>query len=322
MNLEQIVTRELELAFKLADATERAKRAADAAGTALLDSTDSTAATRELVQVSSEIAATKAALRLNRLRRLDAIRDKRAADAKELRAQAAGLRERITSIAEVVRSAIETINAAEETKVAITALPTQPTPQTQLLETHAQNLCNRAIVFEIDPLPRSGNVDVQDTTDLTDLIKAVLNFPADSPNAQEITDWALAVEARGVDDGASTYGGHARRTFGDHPRNFHLEWKDGQIDPAASSIQVSALARRPVGPLGGVGWEFGSDTFRATPQRGLFCCHPPKLTRLCPLKPLRWPGDEASAKRRIVRLPIWLALRRNAHSECRAVRNA
>lgn len=204
-------------------------------------------------RVQAEIRALDGAIRVCRARRLDAIKAKRQTDAGELRKQASDLRADIARIDQKVRKHIESINALQETHVTVSATaPGEPTAKSQLLETQATAIEQRAAALEGN-LPRHGKVTLDNVTAIDPLIAAVLHHASDSPSSQDVVQWAADVERKA-----------GRGPFGENLRRYTLVWKDGRIDSTESYIQVHSLARRPAGPVSGaLGYEIGSDIFRA-----------------------------------------------------------
>src|ERR1017187_2046664 len=101
--IERYVTKEIELFGRRRAAIEAIEATEQAAGVALLDASEgeSTAAqTDAIVRAKSELAAINAAITACRQRRLQAVREKRATEAKAARKQADELRGQLEQLEE------------------------------------------------------------------------------------------------------------------------------------------------------------------------------------------------------------------------------
>jgi hypothetical protein len=255
MSIAKYAQKENELLARLRAADERIAQAEADAGAAYADAEGGQSASISLdavLRAKAEVPLIESAIRAVRARRLDAIRESRKSEAAAPRKQAAELRTEIARIEQKVRKHIESINVLQETQVTVSAAPGEPTAKSQLLETRATAIEQRAAALEAD-LPRDGKVTLDNVTGIDALIAAVLQHQSDSPSSQDVMQWATAVERKA-----------GRGPFGENLRRYALVWKDGGIDTAESYIQVHSLARRPAGPVSGsLGYEIGSDIFRA-----------------------------------------------------------
>jgi hypothetical protein len=256
MSIERHAQKEIELVARLRAANERIAQAEVDAGAAYVDAEDgqSTSASVDAVlHAKAEVALIDSAIRTVRGRRLDAARGKRAEASAELRKQASGVRAQIAMIETKVAKHIGAINELQGTHVTVSVTaPGEPTAKSQLLETQAMAIEQRAAALEGE-LPRHGTVTLDDATSIDPLIAAALHHASDSPSSQDVVEWAADVERKA-----------GRGPFAENLRRYTLVWKDGRIDTTESYIQVHSLARRPAGPVSGaLGYEIGSDIFRA-----------------------------------------------------------
>lgn len=281
--IEQYARREIDLVGRLRAAKEKIGLAEAAAGAAILDSENETGApgcgvateaVDALARAKAEVQALESAIKACRVRRLEAVKTKRAEAAAALRKQAAEMREQLEKLKAKTAKHLAEISELEGMPFALTPAPAPgmwgTVPLSQTLQNDALAADLKAASLEVE-VPRNGSVTIDDATSVDPLILAVLQHPSDGPAAEDIAAWAAAVETRGVDTGASTYAPRQPRAFGSHHRRLHLEWKNGAIDTGESFIQVGALARRPPGPVTGApGFELGSDIFKAAmPATGL-----------------------------------------------------
>jgi len=253
MSIEQFARQEIELLARRRTAAAAIILAESAAGAALLDAQEGDTASASVDQIQrarAELAQIDAAIRVCHARRLGAIRSKRQGDAGALRRQAAELIDQAEKIEHKVSKALATVAEVQQTSFAAPMVALGgDVPLSLKLHAQAAGLESRAADLESE-LPRHGTLDVEGTG-IDDLIEGMLRVEVECPDTQSLVDWAQDVERR------------SRREFGQQPRRYHVEWKDGVIDAAQSYIQVSALIKTTEGTLGGVVRELGTDQFRA-----------------------------------------------------------
>jgi hypothetical protein len=265
-DIEKWAVKELELGHKLREAAEGIPIAEAVAGAAILDGTagDSLAG---LLRARAESAAIEAAVRACRGRRLEAVKAKRAADARIARKEAARLCGQIEGIAGKVAEHLRAVAEIERTQFGAPPLATGcDLPLTEQLRMQLDALERRIAGLEVE-VPRDGTADISDARGADALVEAVLRHESDGPSAQDVLAWAAACEKRGRASRQEPSEPLVLQPldFGERSRNFHLAWRNGEIDYAESYVQVPSLIRtQPARYSSGVTAELGSDLFRCS----------------------------------------------------------
>ena len=147
----------------------------------------------------------------------------------ELRSQAAEKAAGLAVLASKTSQALQALADLEE--IPVTSI-TLFESRSQRLAAEISGLKARANEIEIQKMPDSGTVDLEEQTGVDDLLMTTLLHESAGPSAQEALDWVSACEAVAVQ--------RCHRGFGSNPRRMRLVWREGRIDQQ-SYILVNAL---------------------------------------------------------------------------------
>lgn len=224
--IEKYAAKELKLVADHRRAIAAVSAAELSAGDVLLDAADgesTDAAVDQIVRARSGVGAIEASIRACRVRRLEAIEGKTAAEAAEWRKRADDDRAEQERIMGKTKKHVDALKQLESVEF----IPAS-TPKSSTLGARAVGCNDKAVQLEAAGVPRNGGAQLDDVTSAIPLVKMVLRHESDGPSAQEVLAWAAACDS------------HDR--FGDHPRSFRVSWTDGVIDYRESYCQVAALA--------------------------------------------------------------------------------
>jgi len=218
--------KELKLVADHSEAVAMASAAELSAGDALLDAQEGesvTAAVERIFRAKSGIAAIEASIRACRARRLEGIKGKIAAEATSWRKRADEARAEQDRITAKTKKHVDALKQLE----GVEFIPAS-TPKSSTLGARAFGCEDKAVQLETASVPRNGGAQLDDVTSAMPLVEMVLRHESDGPSAQDVFAWAAACDP---DD-----------RFGNLPRSFRVNWRDGVIDYRDSYCQVAALA--------------------------------------------------------------------------------
>ncbi len=224
--IERYAAKEVKLVADHSEAVARVSAAELTAGDALLDGQDgesASAAVEQIVRAKSSVAAIEASIRACRVRRLDAIKGKIAAEAAAWRRRADEARAEQDRITAKTKKHVDALKQLE----GVEFIPAS-TPKSSTLGTRAFGCEDKAVQLETASVPRNGGAQLDDVTSAIPLVEIVLRHESDGPSAQEVFAWAAACDPEG--------------RSGNLPRSFRVNWRDGVIDYRDSYCQVAALA--------------------------------------------------------------------------------
>ncbi|HTX35409.1 MAG TPA: hypothetical protein VME43_10315 [Bryobacteraceae bacterium] len=239
--IDKWAARELQLTREVFAAEDRIKAAEMAAGEALLDDSPDGSAVADVARVRAEVAVQRAALVACRKRRLDAIATKRASDTAALRKQAGDYRAELENVERKTTKLLRELSALQDVAYTSLILQSQPkgeliiqgyhVPRSEKLRAEIAAMEVRAGLLESDKLTAEGEVDMDGITSVDELVLTVLKRKAVVPDAAAILTWAAACE-KNSDLGP----------FGDLPRRYRLQWRNGIINDRDSYTLVVPLA--------------------------------------------------------------------------------
>jgi len=224
--IDKYAAKEVKLVADHCEAVARVSAAELTAGDALLDAQDSesaSAAVEQILRAKSGVAAIEASIRACRVRRLEAIKGKIAADAADWRRRADEAHVEQDRIMTKTKKHFDALKQLEGVEY-ITA----STPKSSTLGARAFGCEDKAVQLETAGVPRSGGAQLDDVTSAIPLVEMALRHESDGPSAQEVLAWAAACDPDG--------------RFGNLPRSFRVSWRDGVIDYRDSYCQVAGLA--------------------------------------------------------------------------------
>lgn len=224
--IEKYAAKELKLAASYGEAIAMVAVAELSAGDALLDAQDgesASAAVEQIVRAKSGVAAIETSIRACRVRRLEAIKNKIAADAADWGRRAGEARAEQDRIMAKTNKHLDALKQLE----GVEFIPAS-TPKSSTLGARAFGCEDKAVQLEAACVPRNGGAQLDDVTSAIPLVEMALRHESDGPSAQEVFAWAAACDP---DD-----------RFGSLPRSFRVIWRDGVIDYRESYCQVAALA--------------------------------------------------------------------------------
>jgi hypothetical protein len=231
--------REVELLHERQAKASQLKEAEAEAGVAYLDS-QPTGAVDQVLKLQAEIAAIGRAMGVCQLRRLDAIRSKWKIEARELQRQAAEKQRELGNVEAKTGKLLAQLSEIEGVVYNPEILLRQGDADGQLLvpgsarlRAEVDHLQGSASELEQRDLPKAGNIDIQDASNVDVLLSALARHEGYTPSIESVLNWAVACETAA-----------APRTFGDNKRRFRVIWDAaGRIDPRHSYVFVKALAR-------------------------------------------------------------------------------
>ena len=224
--IQKYAAKELKLLGDHREAVAMVSAAELSAGDALLDAVEAesaNAAIEQIVRAKSGVAAIEASIRACRARRLEAIKGKIAVEAAVWRKRADEARAEQARITAKTRKHFDALKQLE----GVEFLPAS-TPKSSTLGTEVLGCEDKAAQLERSGVPRNGHAHLDDVTSVVPLVEVVLRYESDGPSAQEVLAWAAACD----------WG----ERFGNLPRSFRVNWRDGVIDYRDSYCQVAALA--------------------------------------------------------------------------------
>ena len=170
--IERYAAKEVKLVADHREAVARVSAAELSAGDALLDAQDgesTSAAVEQIVRAKSGVAAIEASIRACRVRRLEAIKGKIAAEAADWRRRADEARAEQDRITAKIKKHVDALKQLE----GVEFIPAS-TPKSSTLGTRAFGCEDKAVQLEAADLPRDGGAQLDDVTSVIPLVGMVV----------------------------------------------------------------------------------------------------------------------------------------------------